>query len=40
MKLIEISLAVSEEKSFKNVDRQLTSAIWPKSLNTLTCRMS
>ena len=40
MELIEISLAVSEEKSFTNVDRQLTRAILPRSLNTLTRRMS
>ena len=33
--LIEISLLVSEEESFENVDRQITSDLWPRSPNNL-----
>ena len=35
MNLIEISLVVSEEKSFENVDRQITSDLGPRSPNDL-----
>ena len=32
---IEIGPVFSEEKSFKNVDRQITSDLWPRSPNDL-----
>ena len=35
MKLTGIGLVVSEEKPFENVDRQLTSDLWPRSPNDL-----
>ena len=35
MKLIEIGPVFSEEKSFKNVYRQITSDLWPRSPNDL-----
>ena len=38
--LIEIGPVFSEEKSFKNVDRQITSEIWPNHQMTLTSRIS
>ena len=33
--LIEISPVVSEEKSFENVDKQMTSDLWPRLPNDL-----